>query len=124
LAPWFGLLIAGLATQAAPPKIVVADFTTWDADLVNVEGLSQTGEGVYVAVLDTGLVPNWRDYFPENRIATDLGTGFDHRSRSSRISIRANRSRRIRPPDHLGVRPVHHGPMLSAPSSDTTTEQL
>jgi subtilisin family serine protease len=26
--------------------------------------------------LDTGLVPNWRDYFPEQRVATELGKGF------------------------------------------------
>jgi subtilisin family serine protease len=52
-------------------------FSTWDADLINIEGQTQTGRGVYVAVLDTGLVPNWRDYFPAARIATNLGTGFD-----------------------------------------------
>ncbi|HLE51463.1 MAG TPA: S8 family serine peptidase [Anaerolineales bacterium] len=52
-------------------------YPTWDSDMINVEQVSQTGAGVYVAVLDTGLVPNWRDYFPEERIATDLGTGFD-----------------------------------------------
>jgi len=50
---------------------------TWDSDLINIEKVSQTGAGVYVAVLDTGLVPNWRDYFPKERIATHLGTGFD-----------------------------------------------
>lgn len=52
-------------------------LSTWDADLINVESEPQTGKGVYVAVLDTGLVPNWRDYFPRARIATSLGTGFD-----------------------------------------------
>jgi len=52
-------------------------YGTWDADMINVEGLPQTGKGVYVAVLDTGLVPNWRDYFPEGRIGTQAGTGFD-----------------------------------------------
>lgn len=52
-------------------------YSTWDSDLINIETVSQTGKGVYVAVLDTGLVPNWRDYFPKDRIATHLGTGFD-----------------------------------------------
>jgi subtilisin family serine protease len=52
-------------------------FPTWDSDMINVEQVSQTGAGVYVAVLDTGLVPNWKDYFPQERIATNLGTGFD-----------------------------------------------
>lgn len=49
---------------------------TWDSDQINVEGLSQTGAGVYVAVLDTGLAVNWTDYFPKERVRTDLGTGF------------------------------------------------
>jgi subtilisin family serine protease len=51
-------------------------YSTWDSDLINIEAVSQTGAGVYVAVLDTGLVPNWRDYFPEARVATQLGKGF------------------------------------------------
>ena len=51
-------------------------FQTWDSDLINIEAVTQTGKGVYVAVLDTGMVPNWRDYFPEARIATNLGAGF------------------------------------------------
>lgn len=52
-------------------------YHTWDSDLINVDAVSQTGSGVYVAVLDTGMVPHWRDYFPEARVATHLGTGFD-----------------------------------------------
>jgi subtilisin family serine protease len=52
-------------------------YHTWDSDMINVEAVSETGAGVYVAVLDTGLVPNWKDYFPEERIATHLGTGFE-----------------------------------------------
>ncbi|HQP09689.1 MAG TPA: S8 family serine peptidase, partial [Anaerolineaceae bacterium] len=34
------------------------------------------GEGVYVAVLDTGLVDSWRQYFPEERIAEEYGIAF------------------------------------------------
>lgn len=52
-------------------------YHTWDSDLINLEAVTQTGHGVYVAVLDTGMVPNWRDYFPEARVATHLGAGFD-----------------------------------------------
>lgn len=51
-------------------------YHTWDSDLINIENVPQTGRGVYVAVLDTGMAPNWRDYFPEARVATDLGAGF------------------------------------------------
>jgi len=52
-------------------------YSTWDADLINIDKVTQTGSGVYVAVLDSGLVPNWRDYFPRARIAENLGTGFE-----------------------------------------------
>lgn len=51
-------------------------YPTWDSDQINIESVPETGAGVYVAVLDTGLVPHWRDYFPESRVATQLGKGF------------------------------------------------
>ena len=51
-------------------------YMTFDADQINVENVSETGEGVYVAVLDTGLVANWKDYFPGERVAEELGAGF------------------------------------------------
>lgn len=58
-----------------------ADFDggllTWDHDMIDAEKVDgYTGEGVYVAILDTGLAVNWRAYFPEERIATELGRGF------------------------------------------------
>lgn len=67
-----GPIFGGLTTTAD-------GYSTWDADMINAEAedVVQTGAGVYVAVLDTGLVPNWSDYFPKERIATELGTGFD-----------------------------------------------
>lgn len=51
-------------------------YRTFDADMINVENVTQTGAGVYVAVLDTGLAPNWKDYFPAARVAAHLGKGF------------------------------------------------
>jgi subtilisin family serine protease len=35
-----------------------------------------TGEGVYVAVLDSGLLDSWRQYFPQERIATEYAICF------------------------------------------------
>jgi subtilisin family serine protease len=77
------LLVGALALPAAAAanpfknETSTADgYTTWDSDMINIEQVDETGAGVYVAVLDTGLAPNWRDYFPEERIATDLGAGF------------------------------------------------
>jgi subtilisin family serine protease len=54
----------------------VDGYHTYDADLINIENVTEDGDGVYVAVLDTGLVSNWSDYFPKSRIAADLGIGF------------------------------------------------
>jgi len=51
-------------------------YYTYDADMINVENVTETGKGVYVAVLDTGLMPNWQDYFPDARVAQELGVGF------------------------------------------------
>jgi len=64
------------AAAFASPPVELDEYSTWDADLINSEEVVYTGAGVYVAVLDTGLVPNWKDYFPTDSIATDLGTGF------------------------------------------------
>jgi len=60
----------------AAPKISLEARSTWDADMINSDITGYTGKGVYVAVLDTGLAPNWKDYFPVDHIAADLGKGF------------------------------------------------
>ena len=65
----------------------VADFSdglgTWDLDAMNVVDVETDlrevvydGTGVYVAVLDTGLVPAWRQFFPEERIAVEYAKSF------------------------------------------------
>jgi len=56
--------------------------STWDQDAINVTNGTSTrtvaydGTGVYVAVLDTGLVDSWRQYFPQERIAVDYAIAF------------------------------------------------
>ena len=75
------MLVASVPTAMAGNPFAKATTTaggyhTWDSDMVNVEKVSQTGAGVYVAVLDTGLVPYWKDYFPDERVAQELGAGF------------------------------------------------
>ncbi|HZI75469.1 MAG TPA: S8 family serine peptidase, partial [Gemmatimonadales bacterium] len=72
-----------------PPNsdlVPVSDFTngfdTWDQDAINVtvaplstaRAVSQTGRGVFVGILDTGLLFTWRQYFPQERIATQYAT--------------------------------------------------
>jgi subtilisin family serine protease len=76
------LLFGGLSGPAFAQNVFrgvasTADgYTTFDADMIDIENVTQTGAGVYVAVLDTGLAPNWKDYFPQARIAEELGKGF------------------------------------------------
>jgi subtilisin family serine protease len=48
------------------------------ADLVNTELVPNKGEGVYVAVLDTGLLDLWPFFFSQANIAWELGKGFTH----------------------------------------------
>ena len=38
--------------------------------------MAYDGNGVYVAVLDTGLLDSWRKYFPQERIAKEYGIAF------------------------------------------------
>ena len=59
---------------------------TWDRDLIDVTDVEETGiigdpdsrevretgAGVHVAVIDSGLVPDWRDFLPEDRVDTSL----------------------------------------------------
>lgn len=66
--------------------VAATDFlngvNTWDLDAVNVTDFRQgrvtsyDGEGVYVAVLDTGLLDTWKQYFPQERIAEEFGIAF------------------------------------------------
>ena len=55
----------------------------WNLDAINVTDklsagrkVAQDGSNVYVAVLDTGLLPSWKAYFPEARIATQYAKSF------------------------------------------------
>jgi subtilisin family serine protease len=52
--------------------------TPYWVDLVNADIVPDGGKGVYVAVLDTGLLQQWTNYFPAAQIMTDWGKGYTH----------------------------------------------
>jgi subtilisin family serine protease len=70
------------AFRPPTPGDFSAGANHWSLDAINVTdfGGGRTvpydGEGVYVAVIDSGLVANWREYFPEERIATQFAAAF------------------------------------------------
>ena len=58
----------------------LADPTPWNVDIIDAEATSNDGEGIYVAVLDTGLLSNYLEFFPESMvdIKEEWGVGFTH----------------------------------------------
>jgi subtilisin len=71
-----------------PAVTDVTSFTggrsMWNLDAINVttgpgvntRAVRETGAGVYIGILDSGLLPTWRAYFPEERIASQYATSF------------------------------------------------
>ena len=91
---------------------------TWDSDQIDIEKVSQTGAGVYVAILDTGLVANWKDYFPQARVAEELGTGFyqnvDITVAKNECDLTLNAKGAVRTTTFVGSRSSSHGTHTSS----------
>jgi len=73
----------GVPIDPVTAEDFVDGFGTWNLDAINVTQpgfgnrvVAETGNGVYVAVLDTGLLKNWREYFPAERIASEYAISF------------------------------------------------
>lgn len=74
----------------ADRPVYLTDVGTWDRDIIDVTDVEesgvigdpdrrevqQTGAGVHVAVIDTGLSRNWRDFLIESRVDTSLARAF------------------------------------------------
>ena len=74
---------AGAPVDTVPVPDFADGLSTWDLDAINVTDIGFDnrqvdfdGSGVYVAVLDTGLLDSWRAYFPQERIATEYAACF------------------------------------------------
>lgn len=84
------LSFVSLVEKDQPRYLVGSGVGTWDRDIldtVDVEEsgvigapdpreVAQTGDGVTVAVIDTGLPQNWRDFLVDDRVNTDLAKAF------------------------------------------------
>jgi subtilisin family serine protease len=91
------------ARNGAPADTVAAaDFadglSTWDLDAINVTDfgfdnrqVAYDGTGVYLAVLDTGLVDAWRQYFPQERIAVEYARSFGGGGEQGNVSEQPNK---------------------------------
>lgn len=77
--PWYSVTPAQCIRfdDAGPPEIV--GDVPYNLDTIDAEKVWQTGEDIYIAVLDTGLMYNWMNYLPVANIRTDLGKGFSYR---------------------------------------------
>lgn len=68
----------------------LTDVGTWDRDILDVvdveesgdvgnpdpREVAETGLGVYVVVIDSGLIKNWRSFLPADQVRTDLARAF------------------------------------------------
>ena len=73
----------GVPLSTVEVEDFVEGFGTWNLDAVDITEpgyanrvVPETGAGVYVAVLDTGLVKQWPQFFPEERIASEYAISF------------------------------------------------
>ena len=76
--------------EADQPRFLDQNTASWDRDILDVHNVEedgvigtpdprevpQTGAGVHVAVIDSGLIKNWRDFLVESRVRTDLARSF------------------------------------------------
>jgi hypothetical protein len=76
---------AGPPVSPLPVTHFASGLSTWDQDAIGVTDFAPpfsgrtiegAGAGVYVGVLDTGLLDSWRHYFPTERIAEEYARSF------------------------------------------------
>ena len=78
------------STETDQPRYLTNHTASWDRDILDVRDVEesgvigtpdppevpQTGAGVHVAVVDTGLPKNWAAFLPPASVRTDLGRAF------------------------------------------------
>lgn len=76
---WDSIVVGSVSATLTDTDIAsLTPVEPWWVDMVDAYDLDYDGEGVYVAVLDSGLRSDWEIYFDEDSIATEYGKGFSH----------------------------------------------
>jgi subtilisin family serine protease len=66
------------AAPASPASNAALPGRPYWLDLMDAEkNTTYTGAGVWVAVVDEGMYPNWRNYFDESQILSGMGRAFN-----------------------------------------------
>jgi subtilisin family serine protease len=67
------------AADLEATEATTGTYLGYDIDMVNAEFYPNGGEGIYVAIIDTGLVSNWASFLPPTAtIRADLGRGWSY----------------------------------------------
>ena len=67
-------------TSAELDAVPAGDPTPFNVAMVGADKTTYDGTGIYVAVLDTGLLSNWQTFFPPGTVNIDTadGIGYTH----------------------------------------------
>jgi subtilisin family serine protease len=106
----------------------LTDVGTWDRDILDVvdveesgaiadpdpREVSQTGAGVHVAVIDSGLIENWRDFLIESRVDTSLAQSIMGGGAVADNPVPSNEFNTSNPTDHWEKDTNSHGTAVAS----------
>jgi subtilisin family serine protease len=68
--------VSGSTMTTVPLGTSTTPIVTWNQDMANTSGSTETGRGVTVVVLDSGLPQNWSDFLPAGSVDLTHAAGF------------------------------------------------
>lgn len=68
--------LSGETMVTVPLGTSTTPVVTWNQDMANTAGSYETGRGVTVVVLDSGLPQNWSDFLPAGSVDLEHAAGF------------------------------------------------
>src|SRR5206468_11926376 len=71
-----GVETSGSAASVVPILTSTAPRLTWNLSMTQAAGSGYDGNGVTVAVVDSGLPQNWREFLPEESVDLRYAAGF------------------------------------------------